>query len=65
MKCHQRRDMPYSNIMKTKINKQKEKETPKDYQDVRRAISQFRLLRLSRLLRHRSGEYGKLAIGES
>lgn len=64
MKCHQRRDMPYSNIMKTKINKQKEKETLKDYQDVRRAISQFRLLRLSRLLRHRSGEYGKLAIGE-
>lgn len=57
--------MPYSNVMKTKINKQKEKETLKDYQDVRRAISQFRLLRLSRLLRHRSEEYGKLAIGES
>lgn len=27
-----------------------------------RAILQLRLLRLSRLLRHRSGEYGKLAM---
>lgn len=49
--------MPYSNEKKIK-----KKRNTRGLLGRSRAILQLRLLRLSRLLRHRSGEYGKLAM---